>query len=165
MLNAIPISSGFSDFFKQHLPWHKAEMDYLAGILTAMHVRPTLNLVGHKDTLPSKAKSAFPCRRMQRFVTHEWLVYLRFYRALIWPSEKQSVQSGRRAYGGACEDDPADDRGSKYPAQCPDITAGGPVFMSHRDWTLCESFSALLTRHTFQTATKTATISAPRRFP
>lgn len=52
MLNAIPISSGFSDFFKQHLPWHKAEMDYLAGILTAMLVRPTLNPVGHKDTFP-----------------------------------------------------------------------------------------------------------------
>lgn len=105
MLNAIPISSGFSDFFKQHLPWHKAETDYLVGILTVMHVHPTLIPVGHKNTLPSQAKPAFSCRRMQRFVTHEWLVYLRFYRALIWPSEKQSVQSGRRAYGGTCEDE------------------------------------------------------------
>jgi hypothetical protein len=44
---------------------------------------------------------------------------------------------------------------------------GGLVFnfLAHTDWMLCESFSALLTRHTFQTATKTATISAPRRFP
>ena len=101
----MPTSSGFSDFFKQYLPWHKAETDYLAGILTAMHVRPTLDPVGHKDTLPSKAKSAFPCRRMQRFVTHEWLVYLRFYRELAWPSEKQSVQAGRRAYDGACKEE------------------------------------------------------------
>ncbi|EHM54866.1 hypothetical protein HMPREF9080_01095 [Cardiobacterium valvarum F0432] len=38
-------------------------------------------------------------------------------------------------------------------------------FLSHTDWTLCDSFSAPLTRHTFQIATKTATISAPRRFP
>ena len=29
----MPISSGFSDFFKQYLPRHKVEMDYLAGIL------------------------------------------------------------------------------------------------------------------------------------
>lgn len=64
MLNAIPISSGFSDFFKQYLPWHKAETDYLTDILTAMLVRPTLNPVGHKDTLPSKAKPAFSCRRV-----------------------------------------------------------------------------------------------------
>ena len=64
MLNAIPISSGFSDFFKQHFPWHKAVTDYLAGILTAMHVRPTLNLVGRKDTFPSQVKPAFSCRRV-----------------------------------------------------------------------------------------------------
>ena len=48
---------------------------------------------------------------------------------------------------------------------------GGPECMSlwrilsHTDWTLCDSFSAPLTRHTFQIATKTATISALRRFP
>ena len=71
MLNAIPISSGFSDFFKQYLPRHKAEMDYLAGILTAMLLRPTLNLVRYKDTLPSKAKPASFCRCEQRFVIHE----------------------------------------------------------------------------------------------
>lgn len=52
MLNAIPISSGFSDFFKQHLPWHKAETDYLVGILTVMHVHPTLIPVGYKNTFP-----------------------------------------------------------------------------------------------------------------
>ena len=168
MLNAIPISSGFSDFFKQHLPWHKAETDYLAGILTAMHVRPTLDPVGHKDTLPSKAKSAFPCRRMQRFVTHEWLVYLRF-------SEKQSVQAGRRAYDGAYEEERLMAMLAIGAANTPRSgkisPLGGPEFMSlgeflsHTDWTLCHSFSAPLTRHTFQTATKTATISAPRRFP
>lgn len=64
MLNAIPISSGFSDFFKQYLPRYKVEMDYLAGILTAMLVHPTLNPVGRKDTFPSKAKPAFSCRRV-----------------------------------------------------------------------------------------------------
>ncbi|RKW09328.1 MAG: hypothetical protein D8H94_17360 [Cardiobacterium sp.] len=71
MLNAIPISSGFSDFFKQYLPRHKAEMDYLAGILTAMLLRPTLNLVRYKDTLPSQVKLASSCRCEQRFVIHE----------------------------------------------------------------------------------------------
>ena len=65
----MPTSSGFSDFFKQHLPWHKAGADYLTDILTAMLLRPTLNLVGYKDTLPSKAKPASSCRCEQRFVT------------------------------------------------------------------------------------------------
>ena len=71
----MPTSSGFSDFFKQHLPWHKAEMDCLAGILTAMHVCPTLNLVGYKDTLPSKAKPASFCRCEQRFLPiNDWRI-------------------------------------------------------------------------------------------
>ena len=75
MLNAIPISSGFSDSFKQHLPWHKAETDYLAGILTAMLVRPTLNPVGRKDTLPSQAKPASSCRCEQRFLPiNDWCI-------------------------------------------------------------------------------------------
>ncbi|EHM54868.1 hypothetical protein [Cardiobacterium valvarum] len=67
----MPISSGFSDFFKQYLHRHKAEMDYL----TAMLVRPTLNLVGHKDTLPLKAKPAFSCRCEQRFLSiNDWCI-------------------------------------------------------------------------------------------
>jgi len=71
----MPISSGFSDFFKQYLPQHKAEMDYPAGILTAMLVRPTLNPVGYKDTLPSKAKPAFSCRCEQRFLPiNDWCI-------------------------------------------------------------------------------------------
>ncbi|WP_115611754.1 hypothetical protein [Cardiobacterium valvarum] len=71
----MPISSGFSDFFKQHPPWHKAGADYLAGILTAMLVRPTLNLVGRKDTLPSKAKTALSCRCEQRFLPiNDWCI-------------------------------------------------------------------------------------------
>lgn len=60
MLNAIPISSGFSDFFKQYLPRHKAETDYLTDILTAMLVRPTLNLVGRKDTFRQRPSRHFP---------------------------------------------------------------------------------------------------------
>lgn len=75
MLNAIPISSGFSDFFKQHLPWHKAETDYLVGILTVMHVHPTLIPVGYKNTLPSQAKPASSCRRVQRFLPiNDWCI-------------------------------------------------------------------------------------------
>ena len=71
----MPISSGFSDFFKQHPPWHKAGADYLAGILTAMLVRPTLNPVGHKDTLPSKAKLASSCRCEQHFLPiNDWCI-------------------------------------------------------------------------------------------
>ena len=71
----MPISNGFSDFFKQYLPWHKAEMDYLADILTAMLVRPTLNLVGRKDTLPLKAKPASSCRCEQRFLPiNDWCI-------------------------------------------------------------------------------------------
>ena len=53
----MPISSGFSDFFKQYLPWHKAETDYLAGILTAMLLRPTLNLVRYKRYLAVKGQA------------------------------------------------------------------------------------------------------------
>ena len=71
----MPISSGFSDFFKQYLPWHKAETDYLAGILTAMLLRPTLNLVRYKDTLPSQAKPASFCRCEQRFLPiNDWRI-------------------------------------------------------------------------------------------
>jgi len=71
----MPTSSGFSDFFKQHLPWHKAETDYLTDILTAMHVRPTLDPVGRKDTLPSKAKPAYSCRCEQRFLPiNDWCI-------------------------------------------------------------------------------------------
>ena len=105
MLNAIPISSGFSDFFKQHFPWHKAVTDYLASILTAMFVCPTLNLVGYKDTFPSKAKPASFCRCGQRFLPiNDWRICASIELS-FWPSEKQSVQSGRRAYGGACEEE------------------------------------------------------------
>ena len=39
-------------------------MDYFTGILTAMHVRPTLDPVGHKNTFPSQVKPAFSCRRV-----------------------------------------------------------------------------------------------------
>ena len=71
----MPISSGFSDFFKQYLPRHKVEMDYPAGILTAMLLRPTLSLVGYKDTLPSKAKSASSRRCEQRFLPiNDWCI-------------------------------------------------------------------------------------------
>ena len=71
----MPISSGFSDFFKQYLHRHKAEMNCLAGILTAMLVRPTLNLVGYKDIFPSKAKPVSSCRCEQRFLPiNDWCI-------------------------------------------------------------------------------------------
>ena len=63
----MPNSSGFSDILKQHLSWHKARIDCLASIITALFVRQTVNLSALKNAFSSKAKPESIYRRMQRF--------------------------------------------------------------------------------------------------
>ena len=63
----MPNSSGFSDILKQHLSWHKARIDCLASIITALFVRQTGNLSALKNAFSSKAKPESIYRRMQRF--------------------------------------------------------------------------------------------------
>ena len=63
----MPNSSGFSDILKQHLSWHKARIDCLASIITALFVRQTVNLSALKNVLSSKTKPESIYRRMQRF--------------------------------------------------------------------------------------------------
>ena len=63
----MPNSSGFSDTLKQHLSWHKARIDCLASIITALFVRQTVNLSALKNAFSSKAKPESIYRRMQRF--------------------------------------------------------------------------------------------------
>ena len=63
----MPNSSGFPDILKQHLSWHKARINYLANIITALFVRQTVNLSALKNVLSSKTKPESIYRRMQRF--------------------------------------------------------------------------------------------------
>ena len=63
----MPNSSGFSDILKQHLSWHKARINCLASIITALFVRQTVNLSALKNAFSSKAKPESIYRRMQRF--------------------------------------------------------------------------------------------------
>ena len=63
----MPNSSGFSDILKQHLSRHKARIDCLASIITALFVRQTVNLSALKNAFSSKAKPESIYRRMQRF--------------------------------------------------------------------------------------------------
>ena len=63
----MPNPSGFSDILKQHLSWHKARIDCLASIITALFVRQTVNLSALKNAFSSKAKPESIYRRMQRF--------------------------------------------------------------------------------------------------
>ncbi|MFC0035776.1 transposase [Cardiobacterium valvarum] len=66
----MPNSSGFSDILKQHLSWHKARIDCLASIITALFVRQTVNLSALKKRLFLKGQAgvhlspyaAFLCR-------------------------------------------------------------------------------------------------------
>ena len=51
----MPNSSGFSDILKQHLSWHKARIDCLASIITALFTRQTVNLSVLKNAFSSKA--------------------------------------------------------------------------------------------------------------
>ena len=57
----------FCDILKQHLSWHKARIDCLASIITALFVRQTVNLSALKNVLSSKTKPESIYRRMQRF--------------------------------------------------------------------------------------------------
>ena len=59
--------SGFSDILKQRLSWHKARIDCLASIITALFIRQTVNLSALKNAFSSKAKPESIYRRMQRF--------------------------------------------------------------------------------------------------
>ena len=63
----MPKSSGFSDILKQHLSRHKARINCLAGIITALFVRQTVNLSARKNAFSSKARPESIYRRMQRF--------------------------------------------------------------------------------------------------
>ena len=63
----MPNSSGFFDILKQHFSWHKARIDCLASIITALFVRQTVNLSALKNAFSSKAKPESIYRRMQRF--------------------------------------------------------------------------------------------------
>ena len=54
-------------FLKQHLSWHKARIDCLTSIITALFVRQTVNLSALKNAFSSKAKPESIYRRMQRF--------------------------------------------------------------------------------------------------
>ena len=63
----MPNSSGFSDILKQHLSWHKARIDCLASIITALFVRQTVNLSALKNAFSSKARPESIYRRMQHF--------------------------------------------------------------------------------------------------
>ena len=63
----MPNASGFSDILKQHLSWHKARIDCLASIITALFVRQTVNLSARKNAFSSKARPESTCRRTQRF--------------------------------------------------------------------------------------------------
>ena len=77
-------------FLKQHLSRHKARINCLTSIITALFVRQTVNLSALKNAFSSKAKPESIYRRMQRFFAGNLIV-----KALIKSNkDKEPKQQG-----------------------------------------------------------------------
>ena len=102
----MPNSSGFSDILKQHLSWHKARINCLASIITALFVRQTVNLSALKNAFSSKAKPESIYRRMQRFFAGTLIgrtdVARFVFSVFCWQNVRLTLDRTTWEYGKSC---------------------------------------------------------------
>nr|WP_245951044.1 hypothetical protein [Cardiobacterium valvarum] len=102
----MPNSSGFSDILKQHLSWHKARIDCLASIITALFVRQTVNLSALKNAFSSKARPESIYRRMQRFFAGDLIgrtdVACFVFPVFGWQNLRLTLERTTWEYGKSC---------------------------------------------------------------